>query len=85
MIRTSDQIPQSEHNEHRIRRARSWLKQSREVASDEEKFICLWIAFNAAYGGEPTGQNEYPDRERFTNFLEDIINCDTQKEIENIL
>ena len=51
MIRTSDQIPQSEHNEHRIRRARSWLEQSKEVESDEEKFICLWIAFNAAYGG----------------------------------
>ena len=85
MIRTSAQIPQSEHNEHRMRRARSWLEQSRKVESDEEKFICLWIAFNAAYGGEPTGQNEYPDRERFTNFLEDIINCDTQKEIENIL
>ena len=59
--------------------------QSGKVASDEEKFICLWIAFNAAYGGEATAQNEYPDRERFTNFLEDIINCDKGKEIEHIL
>lgn len=41
MTRTSEQIPQSEHNEHRMRRARSWLAQSREVNSDEEKFICL--------------------------------------------
>ena len=85
MTRTSDEIPQKEHNEHRMRRARSWLAQSRNVESDEEKFICLWIAFNAAYGGEATTQNGYPDRERFTNFLEDIIVCDKEKEIENIL
>ena len=87
MIRTSDEIPQSEHNEHRIRRARSWLEQSEKVESDEEKFMCLWIAFNAAYGAEPTGMNEdgITETDRFTNFLLEIIKRDEQNEIRTIL
>ena len=89
MIRTSDQIPQSEHNEHRIRRARSWLAQSKEVKSDEEKFICLWIAFNAAYGGEPTGMDgDGPNEiERINTFLQKVIYHDerNEKKIRNLL
>jgi len=85
MTRTSEQIPQSEHNEHRMRRARSWLEQSRKVASDEEKFICLWIAFNAAYGGESTGKDEIPETKWFTDFLNEIIKRDEHNEIEKIL
>ncbi len=85
MTRTSDEIPQSEHNEHRMRRARSWLAQSENVESDEEKFICLWIAFNAAYGGESTGKDEIPETKRFTDFLSEIIKRDEHKEIEKII
>ena len=82
MTRTSEQIPQSEHNEHRMRRARSWLAQSRNVESDEEKFICLWIAFNAAYGGEPNGADgDGPDEMgRINTFLKKVIWHDRQNE-----
>ena len=38
------------HNADRLRRADSWLAHSRKVTSADEKFIFLWIAFNAAYG-----------------------------------
>lgn len=75
---------QSDHNEHRMRRARSWLDRSEEVEFAEEKFICLWIAFNAAYGGEPTTRDEdgpvETEKEKFTDFLEDIIERDERKE-----
>ncbi len=82
MTRTSEQIPQSEHNEHRMRRARSWLEQSRNVESDEEKFISLWIAFNAAYGGEPTGiDGDGPNEiERINTFLQKVIYHDRLNE-----
>ena len=87
MTRTSDEIPQSEHNEHRMRRARSWLAQSEKVASDEEKFICLWIAFNAAYGGEPTGADgDGPNETRkITNFLREITDHDEGGKISTLL
>ena len=64
--RTSQQVPQKQHNEDRMRRAQSWLMRSKiaetnrqQAASDEdrtafdcEQFIFLWISFNAAYGRE---------------------------------
>ena len=82
MTRTSEEIPQSEHNEHRMRRARSWLAQSENVESDEEKFICLWIAFNAAYGGEPTSTDGDGPNEtgKINTFLKKVIYHDTQKD-----
>ncbi len=89
MTRTSDEIPQGEHNEHRMRRARSWLGQSGNVESDEEKFICLWIAFNAAYGGEPSGADgDGPNEtQRINAFLKKIIHHDerNEKKIKAIL
>ena len=62
-------LPQTQHNDDRLRRAESWLKRSRKAGSDAElakspedkaafrceQFIFLWIAFNAAYGNEPIG------------------------------
>ena len=85
---------QSDHNEHRMRRAKSWLAQSEKADSDEEKFICLWIAFNAAYGAEPPDRDEDDggtkreiETKRFTKFLKDITKRDERKEreIRNIL
>lgn len=80
MTRTSDEIPQSEHNEHRMRRARSWLAQSENVESDEEKFICLWIAFNAAYGSEGTDTDKV-ETAKFKDFLRKIRKYDKQNDI----
>ncbi len=89
MIRTNAQIPQREHNEHRMRRADSWLRRSEDADSDEERFICLWIAFNAAYGAEPNGADEegLTETGRFTGFLREIIHRDeqNQKQLRTIL
>lgn len=92
MIRPNDKMPhniQNDDNTHRIKRARSWVARSEKVKNREEKFICLWIAFNAAYGGEPTDRNEdgpvETEKEKFADFLEDIIERDERNEIEKIL
>ncbi len=37
-------------NEDRVRRATSWLRKGKRARSDIERFLCLWIALNAAYG-----------------------------------
>ena len=51
--RTGKPAPQRQHNEDRMRRARTWLERSRqEGTEDVERFVFLWIAFNAAYGNE---------------------------------
>ena len=52
VARTADEIPQRQHNEDRMRRAKGWHERSEEATSDGERFIFLWIAFNAAYGSE---------------------------------
>ncbi len=83
MTRTSEQIPQSEHNKdnkHRIDRALSWLRKSEATKYDEEKFNCLWIAFNAAYGVEGTDANEV-ETAKFKSFLRKIRKYDKQNDI----
>ncbi len=87
MMRTSDEIPYSEHNARRMRRAWTWREQSRKAGSDEEKFLFLWIAFNAAYGDEPTGRYEDAPTEsmKITEFLREIIKRDAGETIRTIL
>ena len=99
MVRKSREIAQAEHNETRMRRARSWLHLSENSKSHDEKFIFLWIAFNAAYGTELPSDNEdknkspneNPSRRRseeirrFTDFVSKIVERDHEKAIETIL
>ena len=75
-------VKTSSHNEDRRRRADSWLAQSEKVDSDDEKFIFLWIAFNAAYGGEP---GNTPESDVLGKFLDKILNRDNKKSMEKIL
>ncbi len=44
-----DELPQN--MSLRIHRALSWLDCAEQKDDDDSKFIFLWIAFNAAYGG----------------------------------
>ena len=84
--RTADQVPQRQHNEDRMRRADSWLEESKKVTVDDEKFIFLWIAFNAAYGSDMTGRTDNPtESQKFNDFLRKILERDKKKVIEKIL
>lgn len=88
MVRKSSQIPQREHNESRIRRAESWLELSNQSKSEDEKFIFLWIAFNAAYGTElpdTSVDSKTPERERFAEFVNKIVERDREGDIKKTL
>ncbi len=72
---------QNAQNRHRLRRAESWLELSRKQdISDDEKFIVLWIAFNAAYGDEIVrtsySEGRPAETNQFMNFLQEIVNRD---------
>ena len=98
MLRTSKEVPQQQHNEDRMRRARSWLDHSREVARKKkdarteteetalecERFVFLWIAFNAAYGDHLAG-DDTPERAKFNEFLCRILERDQRGTILTIL
>ena len=90
---TDDPAPQRQHNADRIRRARAWLKRSRqERTEDIERFVFLWIAFNAAYGNEAALQ-DFVEREDdrnseshlFRAFLRNIIEKDGDGVLERII
>ena len=89
MARKSNQISQREQNETRLRRAESWLELSKKSESDDEKFIFLWIAFNAAYGAEIITEriNDKPTHEstKFKTFLKIIVKQDKCRHIKDIL
>ena len=103
MQRTSSEVPQRQHNEDRMRRADSWLERSIQAkhAEDEgsgdientglacERFVFLWIAFNAAYGYDLVDEeadDSYPEeRMKFEKFLHEIVKLDHGEIIERIL
>lgn len=77
------------NNIDRMRRANSWLALSEEVDSDDEAFIFLWIAFNAAYGtqfDDPSPDGNAPSEFRkFRGILMEILKRDKRSEIATIL
>ena len=68
-------------NDDRLRRANSWLEAGLAGKTDEEVFIFLWIAFNAAYGTAPNLEEEEKEKDRFNRFMEQIIENDKDKKI----
>lgn len=81
-------MSQRQHNEDRMRRAKSWHERSLRAESDDDRFIFLWIAFNAAYGSELNGSENgnlpAREREKFLNFLREVLMKDTQSNIVGI-
>ena len=71
----------------RIHRALSWLGKAEKLDISKEldmKFICLWIAFNAAYARE-LEDNTGKDRATFNEFLLRICAFDEEKVIYNLV
>lgn len=86
-----------------MRRAASWLERSERAAferesarTDEERagldcerFIFLWIAFNAAYGysliDENVDDDDPREREKFSRFLKEVLSRDDKRAIDAIL
>ena len=85
--------PQRQHNADRMRRARAWLDRSRQSGTEDvERFVFLWIAFNAAYGNE-AALRDFVEREderdtesfRFRTFLRNIVEKDCRGFLERIV
>ncbi len=90
---TGEPAPQRRHNEDRMRRAHTWLKRSeRKGTEDIERFVFLWIAFNAAYGDESAlrefvegGETRETEPDRFRTFLGNIVEQDEAGVLERIV
>ena len=48
-------------------------------------FICLWIAFNAAYAQELDDSDRTSDKVTFTAFLQKLCDLDTSKRIDELI
>ena len=84
--------PQGQHNKDRMRRADAWIKRSElEDTEDIERFMFLWIAFNAAYSNEDSLRdfvNVYgrkSESHRFEEFLRNIVEQDKSRVLEGIV
>lgn len=57
-----------------MHRALSWLKRAQAAEGDDDvAFVCLWIAFNAAYAQELSG---YSEKLAFREFVEQVCGLD---------
>lgn len=68
----------------RIHRSISWLKKAKNASDDDTRFIALWIAFNAAYANELTGELAI-EKETFIDFITKICELDQNKLLETII
>lgn len=76
-----------------MRRAHAWLERSRQAGTEEiDRFVFLWIAFNAAYGNEAALRDfvERPEARQseahqFKRFLLAIVRNDKDGTIYNIV
>ncbi len=67
----------------RIHRAISWTGRAEEENDDPaEKFLFLWIAFNAAYGGE---RNLLGERDAFETFFHRLCRLDGAHRLYDIV
>ena len=75
---------QPRHNDDRMRRATSWYKHSLHARSNDDKFMSLWVAFNAAYGLallDPNVRNGSAQKEwdKLKDFLRKLVKEGTEQ------
>ena len=78
----------TQHNADRLRRADAWHRRSQEARPDsEERFIFLWISFNAAYGPTVPGSqdNSSSERRAFNSFRRKIVDRDKCNDLQSII
>ena len=71
----------------RMHRALSWLQRAEAAGEDDDvAFVCLWIAFNAAYAqdlGQGTGSTS--ERQAFRNVMADVCALDQGKALSALV
>lgn len=91
--RIAESAPQCQHNEDRMRRAYAWVERSKKKGTkDIERFMFLWVAFNAAYGDEGALRDFVDDSDgkkseshRFMVFLRSIVAEDESDSLQRIV
>ena len=83
-------IPKETRDAHqpfaiRVWRAMSWLERAEQATEVEDRFIAVWIAFNALYGRLDDSHRAWGDREAMGTFLSAIWNLDTEGKIRRVL
>lgn len=65
----------------RMHRALSWLERAEaEKGDDDVAFVCLWIAFNAAYAQDTGGNTDSTsERQTFRRFVTEVCRLDKDK------
>jgi len=70
----------------RMHRALSWLQRAEAAGTDDDvAFVCLWIAFNAAYAQELDDSDRASDKVTFTAFLQKLCDLDASKRIDDLI
>ena len=88
-----DPASQCQHNKDRMRRAGAWIKRSEQKGTkDIERFMFLWIAFNAAYGNEAALRDfvegkggKKSESHRFKAFLGSVVEQDRSDVLGKIM
>lgn len=70
----------------RMRRALSWLERA-EAADDDHDlcFICLWIAFNAAYAQDLGTEGSASERQAFRRFMGELCALDSNQALASLV
>lgn len=69
----------------RLHRAISWVQCAEEADSADVEFISLWISFSACCAIDQQGDQPLGDHDRFTAFIERLVNKDSHKKIHKCL
>lgn len=71
----------------RMHRALSWLRRAEAAGADDDvAFICLWIAFNAAYAQDlGGGVSSTSERQVFRNFMADVCALDPENALATLV
>lgn len=69
----------------RMHRALSWFQRAEAAGGDDDvAFVCLWIAFNAAYA-QDMGDGMASERQTFRNFVGDVCRLDAEKALSALV
>ena len=71
----------------RMHRALSWLQRAEAAGVDDDvAFVCLWIAFNAAYAQDlGHGAGSTPEQLAFRNFVDDVCRRDKGRALAGLV
>ena len=71
----------------RMHRALSWLQRAVDEKTDDDvAFMCLWIAFNAAYAQDNGGHTDNAsERQTFRNFVAEACRLDADKALSALV